>query len=61
VGKVEDFKAGCPVCGYAEAVGPAPEPFKAPPAQVQPLSPWVYVAALVALAAIIGLFFLKTK
>lgn len=61
VGKVDDFKVGCPVCGYAEAASPSPEPFKAPPAQVPPLSPWVYVAALAALAAILGLLFLKTK
>lgn len=61
MGKVDDFKVGCPVCGYAEAASPSPEPFKAPPAQVPPLSPWVYVAALAALAAILGLLFLKTK
>lgn len=60
-GRPEDFKAGCPVCGYSEPIGPSPEPFGAPPSSVSPLPLWVYLSAGAALALILVLLFMVLK
>jgi predicted amidophosphoribosyltransferase len=54
VGGADDFFAGCPVCGYALAANPAPEPFKSAPARqaAPPLPWWAFVAAALAILAL---------
>ena len=55
VGKSDDFTSGCPVCGYAEAANPSPEPIK-PLTQLAPLLPWwAFLVTAVILAALIAL------
>jgi len=54
------FKNGCPLCGYSASAGPVPVKKKqSRPEQRssdEPLPPWVYLAAVVVLLAIV-LFF----
>ena len=57
-GQAEDFEAGCPVCGYAEAANAAPEPDLPPPAVAPPPPRWAYAVALVVLA---GLLLLRVR
>jgi hypothetical protein len=54
VGKPDDFTFGCPICGYALAANPVPEPIK-PLAQLAPPVPWwaFLVTALVLVALIV--------
>ncbi len=52
-GQAEDFEAGCPVCGYAEAANAAPEPDLPPPAVAPPPPRWAYAVALVVLAGLL--------
>jgi hypothetical protein len=41
----DDFYQGCPVCGYALAANPAPEPIKPQPIPAPPLPWWTFLAA----------------
>ncbi len=45
VGEADDFAAGCPVCGYADAVNAAPEPLGEPPRAAPPPPWWSYPLA----------------
>ncbi|MDP3179404.1 MAG: zinc ribbon domain-containing protein [Spirochaetaceae bacterium] len=49
IGESADFRAGCPVCGYALAANPPPDDIKPAPIPADPLPWWVYplVAAIV--------------
>jgi RNA polymerase subunit RPABC4/transcription elongation factor Spt4 len=56
VGKADDFARGCPVCGYAEAANPPPEPIRPPVAKAAPVPWWAFVAvALVILGLSLAL------
>lgn len=52
MGKADDFNLGCPECGCAEAVNPAPDPIRSLPVEAPPLPWWAFVAAA---AVILGL------
>lgn len=54
-GEAGEFRAGCPLCGYAEAANGAPDPFLSAPAAAAPLPAWIYLGALAALVAAIAL------
>jgi hypothetical protein len=56
-GKVEDFRYGCPVCGYAEAMNGAPEPLKPPPEMAPPLPLWTWIAGLALFFIVLYLLF----
>ncbi|MBL8967460.1 MAG: zinc ribbon domain-containing protein [Spirochaetaceae bacterium] len=58
-GRAEDFRGGCPICGYADPANAAPDPFLAPPETAAPLPIWVYFAALGVLGLAVALL-LKT-
>jgi len=60
-GQAEDFEAGCPVCGYAEAANAAPEPIRPPPVVAPPPPRWAYAAVAVVLAALSFLLYLAVR
>jgi RNA polymerase subunit RPABC4/transcription elongation factor Spt4 len=60
VGVAEDFRFGCPVCGYAEGMNDAPETLKPPPANV-PLPLWTWIAGLVLFFTVLALLFRATR
>jgi hypothetical protein len=55
VGKADDFSSGCPVCGYAVAANPAPDPIKPFVQAAPPLPWWAFLVAALVLAALIAL------
>jgi len=56
VGRAEDFRAGCPVCGYADAMNAPPEPIKPLPPADPPLPLWTWVTGLLVFVVIVWLF-----
>jgi predicted amidophosphoribosyltransferase len=52
VGMPDDFSFGCPVCGYALAANPSPEPIKPQSLPAPPLPWWAFLAAALVILAL---------
>jgi hypothetical protein len=52
VGEADDFSLGCPVCGYALAANPSPEPIKPLTVAAPPPPWWAFVAAAAVILAL---------